>query len=237
MSHQDGHCATGAETIFVEDRTGCAAAAGGNAGSADMPFCNVQPAVIALRSDRRVIVVRGTVQATNFVLQPGPGSTQITFVGQQGGAIAGGAFSALALDGAAVFARDLTFKLSAAPAVVARNASILSLQHVVVDNNPGGGVLVDGAGFDIQNTSITRNGPATTGPTTWGGVLVQNLSGVALHTIDLVTIQNNGGPGLACSDRIDGSGILASDNAASNIGTTCQVTPCSPAGPGCGAQQ
>ena len=236
MSHQDGRCATVTEAIFLQDTARCATAAGDNIGSPDLPFCSVRPALVALSSDRRLIIIRGTVQATNYVVQPVAGSAQITFVGQQSGAIAGGAFSALAIDGAAVFARDLTFKLSSAPAVIAKNAGVLSLQHVIVDNNPGGGVLVDGAGFEIRNTSITRNGPATTGPTTWGGMLVQNLSALTLRAIDLVTIQNNGGPGLSCSDRIDGTRLLASDNAASNIGITCQVTPCSPAGPACGAQ-
>jgi hypothetical protein len=201
-----------------------------------MPFCTIQPAVIALSSDRHLIVIRGTVQATNFVIQPGAGASQISFIGQQGGAIAGGAFSALSVDGAAVFARDLTLKLCSAPAVVAKNAGVLTLQHVVVDNNPGGGVLVDGAGFEIRNSTITRNGPATTGPTTWGGVLVQNLPPTP-RLLDLVTVQNNNQVGIACSTDIQGNGVLASDNTGGvQASPTCQLTLCAPAGPGCGAQ-
>jgi hypothetical protein len=237
MSHQDGRCATAAETIFVQDTAGCASAAGGSAGSPDMPFCNVQPAVIALSSDRRVIIVRGTVQATNFVIQPGPGTAQISFVGQQAGAIAGGAFSALAIDGAAVFARDLTFKLSAAPAIVARNSSVLVLEHVLVDTNPGGGVLVDASAFEIRNTRVTSNGPGDIGGFPWGGIRAQNIPVQGPSLLQYVTVQNNNPIGISCSDRVMGTGVLASDNVGGvQASPACQLTLCSPAGPGCGAQ-
>lgn len=238
MSHQDGHCATVAEAIFVQDRTGCASAVGGNAGSADMPFCTVQPAVIALNSDRRLIIIRGTVQATNFVIQPGSQAPQISFVGQQNGAIAGGAFSALAMDGAAVFARDLTFKLCAAPAIVARNSSALVLEHVLVDTNPGGGVLLDSSNFEIRNTKITSNGPGDIGGFSWGGIRAQNIPAQGPSLLEFVTVQNNNAIGVSCSDRVMGNGVLASDNVGGiQASPTCQLTPCSPAGPDCGAQQ
>ena len=112
MSHQDGRCAAAADAIYVQDQTGCASVAGTGAGSAEMPYCNMQPAVFALASSRRLIVVRGTVQASNYVIQAAPGSSQITIVGQQGASIAGGAYSALVIDGADIYARDIGFKVS-----------------------------------------------------------------------------------------------------------------------------
>jgi hypothetical protein len=236
MSHQDGRCATSAETIFVEDKAGCATAAGSGAGTAATPFCSMQPAVIALASDRRLVVVRGTVQAANYVIQGGAGASQISIVGQRTGSVGGGAYSGLVADMADVFARDISFRASLSPGVFARNGSSLYLEHVAVDQNPGGGVLIDSASFDIRNSRITANGPADIMGFTWGGMRVQGVPPTRNQRLELVTIQNNNAPGLSCSTAIDGSGVLASDNAATNISPTCGITPCSPAGPTCGAQ-
>jgi hypothetical protein len=47
-----------------------------------------------------------------------------------------------------------------------------------VTNNPGGGILLNGAAFDIKNTTVTGNGPATFGgATAWGGILVKTFPG------------------------------------------------------------
>jgi hypothetical protein len=237
MSHQDGRCATVAETIFVENMAGCASTAGAAAGSAAMPFCSLQPAVVALTGTRRLIVIRGTVQASNYVIQGNPGASEITLIGQGSATIGGGAYSGVIVDGADVFARDIAFNVSLSPGIIARNGALLHLTHVVVDNNPGGGVLVDGAGFVIQNSTITRNGPATTGPTTWGGILVQNLPAAAPSQLDSVTVQNNNQVGISCSAAITGNNVLANGNAGGvDVSPTCQITTCSPAGPTCGAQ-
>jgi hypothetical protein len=237
MSHQDGRCATAAETIFVQNSSGCATSTGGDAGSVDLPFCTMQPAVIGLAGGKRLILVRGAVQAANYTIQTGAGAPQVTLVGQQTGAIVGGLYSALVVDTADIYARDIALRVSSPAGVIARNGATLRLENARVEDNPGGGILVDGAGFEIRNSTINRNGPATTGPTTWGGILVQNLPAGAPRELDLVTIQNNNQVGIACASDIQGNGVLASDNAGGvQASPTCQLTLCSPAGPDCGAQ-
>ena len=71
---------------------------------------------------------------------------------------------------------------------------------------------------------------------TWGGILIQNAPLTAPTTLMRVTVQNNKQVGLACSAAVDGNGVLASGNTGGvDISPTCCITPCSPAGPLCGA--
>jgi hypothetical protein len=200
-----------------------------------MPFCTMQPAVIALTTAKRLIVVRGAVQAANYTIQTNGGSPQITLIGQATGSIVGGLYSALVVDAADVYARDISLRVSATVGVVAQNAALLRLDHVSVDNNTGGGILVDGAGFEIRNSQITSNGPGDIGGFPWGGIRVQNIQGPSL--LELVTVQNNNQVGISCSAAVTGNGVLASGNAGGvDVSPTCQITPCSPASATCGAQ-
>jgi hypothetical protein len=235
MSHQDGRCATVAEAIFVQNSAGCVSAAGNSAGSSDMPFCTMQPAVVSLTDGRRLIVVRGAVQAANYTIQTTAGSPQITLIGQATGSIVGGLYSALVVDSADVYVRDIALRVSSPAGVVARNNAVLRMRHVAVENNTGGGILVDGAGFEIRNTQITNNGPGDIGGFPWGGIRAQNIQGPAL--LDLVTVQNNNQVGISCSSAISGTGVLANNNAGGvDVSPTCLLSLCSPAGPTCGAQ-
>jgi hypothetical protein len=108
-----------------------------------------------------------------------------------------------------------------------------------VADNPGGGILLNGAAFDIRNTTVTGNGP-NTDSTPWGGIYVQSLPASGATNLTFVTIQNNPGPGLVCASAtaIQGTGVLATGNTLSQISTSCGVTSCSPldGGTGCGAQ-
>jgi hypothetical protein len=235
MSHQDGRCATASETIFVQNTSGCASATGGDAGSADMPFCTVQPAVIALTSGKDLIVVRGTVQAANYVVQGTPGTPQITIIGQESASLAGGASSALVIDGADVFVRDLAVELSAPPGIIARNAAVLRLDHVLVNNNPGGGIDVDHSAFEISNTTVTNNGPSA--DLSWGGIRIDTPPAGGPGQIQYSTIEDNNAPGLSCSGAVSAAAVLITGNMTGNVGAPCLVTSCGTAGPTCGAQQ
>jgi hypothetical protein len=235
MGHQDGRCAAASEAIYIQDQAGCTSSAGPTAaGSADAPFCTMQPAVVALASNRRLLLVRGTVQASNYVIQTLPGGSQVTMIGQQNGSIAGGAYSALIIDGVDLFARELTFRLSAMPAIVARNTATLRLEHVTVDNNPGGGIFLDHSAFSIGSSSITNNGPSA--GLAWGGVRVDSPSTSGPAEFRLVTIQNNRAAGLSCTGPVSGTGVLATLNTTGDIGAPCQLQSCPAAGPDCGAQ-
>jgi hypothetical protein len=195
----------------------------------------MQPVAVALTTAKRLIVVRGAVQAANYTIQANSGSPQITLVGQTTGSIVGGLYSALVVDSADVYVRDIALRVSSPVGVVAQNGATLRMSHVTVENNTGGGILVDGAGFEIRNTQITSNGPGDIGGFPWGGIRVQNIQGPSL--LELVTVQDNNQVGISCSAAITGNGVFASGNAGGvQASPTCQVTLCSPAGPGCGAQ-
>ena len=192
-----------AETIFVQNTTGCANAAGGDAGSPTLPFCTMQPAVIGLTAGKRVVIVRGAVQAANYTIQTGAGAQQITLIGQQSAAIVGGLYSALVVDAADLYARDIALRVSSPAGVIARNGAILRLSHSTVESNTGGGILVDGAGFEIRNTRVTDNGPGDIGGFPWGGIRVQNFQGPSL--LELVTVDSNKQVGIHAQLRSPGT--------------------------------
>ena len=105
-------------------------------------------------------------------------------------------------------------------------------------DNPGGGILLAGASFDIRNRKVTGNGPGQlAGGTTWGGIRIESLPAGDQASLSLVTIQKNLAPGLSCSGAIQGQGVLATDNAQNDIATSCgNVVACAPPSPTCGAQ-
>ena len=152
MSHQDGRCASEAETIYVQQGTSCTSVADPTGGNAAMPFCGLDKAAVALSSTRRLLVVRGTVQGTAWTLQGTAGDPQVSIVGQQSGAIAGGASPGLRLVTSDVFIRRLAVRRSEQIGISASSGSLVRMERVAVDNNGGGGILLDASSFDIVNT-------------------------------------------------------------------------------------
>ena len=104
-----------------------------------------------------------------------------------------------------------------------------------MNGNSGGGILVDGAAFVIKNTTVTNNGPGTTGAIVWGGVLVNNPAAAGPAQIQNTTVQGNNAVGISCSSAIQGSGVLATANTSVDIGPACGFTSCVTAGAACGA--
>jgi hypothetical protein len=227
MNHGDGHCATSAETIVVQMKDGCVATATGantSVGTSAMPVCSMQPLTQLIDAGRRLVVVRGTVQAASAAL-PAAGGGEISIVGQSSAVIAGGASPGLQVSGGQVYVRSVAFKSSTLAGIRA-TASMLRLDGVLVDNNTGGGVFVDASQFAVLNSTISNNGPAQEGTTVWGGMYVSNLPAGASKLLQRVSIQNNKGPGLICSGGITGSGVLAVGNSTLEIGSGCMVTSC-----------
>ena len=61
----DGHCATDAESIYVQNDTSiCTDAASSSGGTKTQPFCSMEPVVTALAPARDLVVVSGTILAT-----------------------------------------------------------------------------------------------------------------------------------------------------------------------------
>jgi hypothetical protein len=234
MSHQDGRCAADSEVIYVENKAGCvtdAVAAG--SGTSATPFCGPQPALGALTIARRVILASGTVTGLNWTIPPG--AAPISIISLNGAVFAGGATAGIQVSGVGeLYVRGVIVRSSELEGVIATSGSNLRLERVTVDSNRGGGILLDGAPFDIRNTTVTNNGPSS--DLSWGGIRVQGLPATGSTNLHLVTIQGNKAPGLSCAAAIQGDGVFASGNSTGDVSGTCGVTACSPAGPTCGAQ-
>ena len=235
MSHQDGRCASDSEVIYVENRGGCASSAlTPMAGSSGSPFCGPQFALDSLTTSRRVLVISGAVMGASWT--PPSGATPITFVGRSAAAIAPGTGVGIRISGAAeLYARDLVVRNSEQVGIIAEGGANLRLEHVIVDSNRGGGILVDSSAFDVKTSTITGNGPGqSAGGVVWGGIRIQTPG--TPSSLASVTVSNNQSAGLSCSDQINGVGVLAMGNAGGvQVTSACGITPCSPAGPTCGA--
>jgi hypothetical protein len=148
----------------------------------------------------------------------------------------------ITITGGEIYLRNLTIQGSSSPAtgmgINATSGTTLHMDTCAVINNPGGGILLNGAAFDIKNTTVTGNGVGTTGSTTWGGIFVQSLPASGSAILTLASIKNNtsGGTGLACVGAIQGTGVLASGNTPVDITPSCNITACTLASTTCGAQ-
>jgi hypothetical protein len=233
MSHQDGRCASDSEVIYVENKGGCASSAiTPMAGSSGTPFCGPQVALDVVSATRSVMVISGVV--TGFSWLDPRGSIPISIIGRNAAVIAGGAAVGIQVSGVRdLYGRDVTVRSSEQEGVIVQNGATLRLDRVTVDSNRRGGILLDGAAFDIRNSRITNNGPSA--DLTWGGIRVQRLPASGPTEVHLVTIADNRAPGLSCAVPIQGDGVLASGNSTGDIASTCGITACSPAGPTCGA--
>ena len=232
MAHQDGRCAADAETIYVENGAGCSDTSGLAGGTSVMPYCSMQPAVVNLDSLRTIIAIRGTVAASTIGVQT---AGQVSIVGRDSAVIAGSVNPALRISAGNTYVRGIRLATAASIGCVADPGTTILMDAVTVAGNPGGGILLDGAAFNIANTAVTNNGPGDVMGTTWGGVRVQGLAASGPRKFSQVTIQNNAGPGISCTAAVAGMGVLATGNSAVDISPTCGFTSCMPAGAGCGA--
>jgi hypothetical protein len=243
----DGHCATEAETVYV-GTSGNATCNEANAGTASAPVCSAQNGVSLATSTKPVVVIRGTLTASSTTVAV---SFPLTIVGKNAAVLtaAVGGNCVLITQGE-VYLRNLTLQgnpsstagvgigISAAPP--SGSTVNLHMDTCEVINNKGGGILLNGAAFDIKDTTVTGNGPGSFGSlsTPVGGILVNDISQDVSRSLNFVTVQDNTGGGLNCSGNIQGTGVLSSGNTPSTtlqIATLCNVTNCTNVST-CGAQ-
>jgi hypothetical protein len=245
----DGHCATEAETVYV-GTSGSATCNEANAGTASAPVCSAQNGVSLATSTKPLVVIRGTLTTVSTAAIAV--SFPLTIVGKNAAvltAAVGG--NCVSITQGEVYLRNLTLQgnsssatgvgigISAAP--TSGSTVTLHMDTCEVINNKGGGILLNGAAFDVTNTSVTGNKKGRTGTTTWGGILVQSVLTSGTKDLNLVTIQGNDGGGITCADGIQGTGVLASDNTSTSVGdidTVCGITTgaCTTLSSSCGAQ-
>jgi hypothetical protein len=212
MSHQDGRCASDAETVVVTT--------GGS-----LPT--------SIQAGKRLLVVRGSVSGTIAWFLS---SQQMTIVGQSSGILTGtGSTPTLHVSGGDLYIRALAIS-GGAPGISADSGAILRLDHVNVSNNTAGGILLDGAGFDIKNTTVSGNGP-NLGAVVFGGIRIQNST--TPKSLALSTITGNGLIGVTCDSSAalspSPTNVLVSTNTGGDI-ATCGFTSCTPASATCGVQ-
>jgi hypothetical protein len=241
----DGRCATESEAIYV-GTSGTATCYESNAGTAQSPVCSLYNGVsLAKTNSKGVVIVRGALAAGSTTINA---SSQLTIVGKSGASVtpAFAGADAITITSGDIYLRNLTIQGSTSPKTgIGINAGTgggdavtLHMDTCAVINNPGGGILLNGAAFEIKNTTVTGNGPAQTGAVLWSGVYFETPPVTGSTSLSLVSIKNNvsGGTGLACVGAIQGSGVLASGNTPLDVTTSCTITACTAASTTCGAQ-
>jgi len=227
-------CAADNETIYVSRATGClndipAADAGSTdagVGGPASPFCSLQPVLNLITKTRNVIVITGTVAAGSWTYADqakGP----LLIVGKSNAKIVGADKPSFSMSSGTVTIRNVDFSQSVLSNGIEASGGMLTLDHVTVELSAAGGVLFDGASFDIENSTITNNGTGMDGLVTWSGIYVKTVTATGTYRLNQVTISNNGNVGLLCAGKVDGTGVLAFGNAGGvQIGSGCMVMSC-----------
>jgi len=242
MFHQDGHCATDAETVYVEPSSStCLPSAVSAGGTASMPFCHLSDAVTSAGS-RQLIVLRGDSIAGGVTIQ---GGLKMSLVGQSatgaGGAgqatvTAGAGQNGLHITGADVYVRAVQISgtsTTAAIGIVADGSATIRLDGVTIQNMPQGGLRVTASsGYDVINSIFAGNGGTRDdGNRFVGGVWIDTPPSNQVSRFAFNTVVGNKRDGVTCaamSQTIDGS-LLAGNFSGVADNTGCTLTVASKA--------
>jgi hypothetical protein len=228
MSHVDGHCATDAETIYVESKSGCVNT--GTTSTAAAPFCGAQTAMdVASAGTKRLVVMRGQL-TPGWTASP---TSPLAVVGQKEATIVPSvAANGIRIISGEVYVRGLTVRgitqagMETGIGVVVDSAATLRMTRCLVENNPKGGIYVNGGGFDITNTIVAGNGPGDIGGLVWGGFrIVVPSAGKPARFVNN-TVASNNPVGISCSGAVAAPGALAHGNLSVDISAACNITPC-----------
>jgi hypothetical protein len=182
------------------------------------------------------------VNGATVALARSPTRQEVSMIGQQNAFIAAAAQPGIDVRNGLFYGRDLKTSASGAIGISAvpntGGAVTLRLEHVTVDSCMGGGILLDGAAFDIRNATVTNNGPGDDGGATWGGMRIKNPAAAGPKQITLTTIRLNNGAGVSCAGPIENtSTVLVVDNVNTvQVTQACGFSSCVAASSTCGAQ-
>jgi len=219
----DGHCATEGESIVVTSTSG-----------------NL-PKTAADLGGKLVVVIEGRVDgAVDWTL--GGRTEPVVVVGQSNGILAGnGVSTTVEVSGGDVYIRNLNIT-GAGPnsyGLAVAGGGTIHLDNVKVFENPGGGIVIENAGFEITNTTIDHNG--TEGRPVGDGLVLRSIPASGRpRSLTNTSVTNNTGSGIMCATPSDtpspASGILLSGNGTSVTGCAFPSgATCTEGGPMCGA--
>jgi hypothetical protein len=248
----DGHCVTSDEAVFVEaGSTACLPPDGGTTNTYCTLSEGVSHLDASM--GRTTLIVRGPINGP-LTISGVPGSILVVGKPNTAGAAqigAGVGTTGITISGSGVTIRDLTVfnggsatskgivatgstttlkllsvqvNLGMGLGIQADTGAQLTMDRCTVMGNNKGGILLDAATFDIENTTVTNNGPSA--DLTWGGIRVQNLTAAGDGYLKLVTIQGNNPSGVSCEGPISGDGVLATSNVSGDISQTCGFMSC-----------
>jgi hypothetical protein len=215
MKHQDSRCASDSETVVITS-------------TASIPS--------SLASGKRLVIIRGSVSGTVSWTLP---SSQVTIIGQSTGVLTGnGTVATMHITGGDFYMRDFSIT-GGSPGLWADGGAIARLDHVSVSNNTAGGILLDGASFDIRNTTVNGNGANTAGGAAFGGIRIQSPPSTP-KVLTFSTVTENQLIGVSCdaSSSLNPlpTTVLVSQPTGVPIATVCGFTTCAAASSSCGAQ-
>ena len=225
MFHQDGHCATDAETLYVQKPSaGCTGA--GGPGTSASPFCVPQAAfdMAATMPAKTLIVLRGPTTLANVEAAPAHG-TELSVIGQNNAQISPGANVGIHLVGdASLYVRGVTVLNGADIGIKAEQNTTLRMDRVYVYNNALGGLVLAKASFEIVNSIFDSNGPGVVGAAGFGGVYVGTPPTGKLARFNFNTVVNNKDKGMACESMSTSmGGLLLSGNATGVESVNCGI--------------
>ncbi len=196
MFHQDGRCASAAETIYVKNPSGCS----GGSGTSSSPYCDSQAAINAVTSSKRVIVMSGT-NLYPITSTATTSSGLVTIIGQSAAATTAGAFVGIHVTAGDVYIRGVTVAGGGNTGVTVDAGATLRMDRCTVKGNAGGGLIVASrANFEIGNCIFDGNGPGLVGTTTtFGGIyLGGSAPSTGPHRFWFNTVVNNLDRGVVC---------------------------------------
>jgi hypothetical protein len=212
MFHQDGRCATDAETIYVQNNTAICSASAASGGTATNPFCNSQDGVSAVTSTKRLVVMRGPDAWLGWTATLS--GAQASVVGQNGATIAPGAAIGIHLTSGDLYLRGVTVHNSDNIGITVDSGATLRVDRcLLVKNAKGGLVVAAGAAFDISNSVFDGNGPGSVGAVSFGGVYLGGAPVAGPARFWFNSVVNNAPVGVVCGSGSQAlSGLLLYNN-------------------------
>jgi hypothetical protein len=185
MGHQDGRCASSAETVIV------------TATSGNLPDSSELAGI-------RLVVIRGTVTGNLAWTLSG---AQMTIVGQSSGTLKGTASAAtVGVTGGDLYLRDLSVAGGANVGISVTDGTLRMNRCHVVDNVEIG-IKTTSSAFDIVNTVVAGNGSTVS-----SGVTLGAYTGTGPKRFAFNTVVDNGAIGVVCGAAYTLTGVLANGN-------------------------